>query len=117
MDFRACKNILIEYNSLNNYFIYISTNKKVINTRDIKIWEDLVYSNQYKNQDLNLLEKENLDFESIQNKRNDNDSNKKQTNFKIIEIIEISENNESKDKTLNNIEIDIGKINFVKSNI
>lgn len=43
MDFQVCKSILMGYDLLNNYFIYIPINKKMISIRDIEIREDLVY--------------------------------------------------------------------------
>lgn len=63
------------------------------------------------------MKKENLDFKFIQNKKKNNNPNKKQINSKIIEIIEINENNKSKNEILNNIEIDINKINSIEFNI
>ncbi|TEY24435.1 hypothetical protein BOTCAL_1394g00010 [Botryotinia calthae] len=106
MDSRARKGILVGYDSSNNYLIYIPVNKRVISSRDVDIQENLIYSDKYKNQDLNLLEEENIGSGPIQDRIEEEDHNsiaKKQASPEIIEI------DESEDETLDCIEVDPGE--------
>ena len=61
---KAEKGILVGFESSNNYLVYIPRINKVVNTRDIKIIEDLYYKDEYiLNEDLfNLLDEESLDY-------------------------------------------------------
>ena len=76
---RANKGILVGFKSSNNYYIYIPKNKKVINTRDIIIKEDLTYkdddynnnSSNYNYSASNLLED---DYSSYNYTLNDKDT-------------------------------------------
>ncbi|TGO43712.1 hypothetical protein BCON_1007g00010 [Botryotinia convoluta] len=109
MDFRARKGILIGFDSSNNYLVYIPANKRVISSRDVDIQEDLIYSHEYENQDLNLLEEESPDFEPIQDSIKEYDpidTIRDQTSPKIIEI---DESYESEDETLDTIVVDTGE--------
>jgi mitochondrial fission protein ELM1 len=41
------KDILINFESNNNYLIYLSQEDKIISTKDCSIKEDLIYSDNY----------------------------------------------------------------------
>jgi len=77
---KSKKNILVRFESFNNFIVYIPEDNKVIITRDIIIKEELNYKNNYKlEKNYNIfLEIKSLDYNNyilIYNKESINNNN------------------------------------------
>jgi len=92
---KSKKNILVRFESFNNFIVYIPEDNKVIITRDIIIKEELNYKNNYKlEKNYNIfLEIKSLDYnnyiliynkESINNNNNNIYNNNKLSLFIIL---------------------------------
>ena len=96
------KEILVEFESSNNYLIYIQKENKVISSRDYLIKKDLVYNNEYKLDD-NKYSSFIEDFKNSADNISSNINNSIEENNNLIEL-PLNNNNriiELKDKSNN----------------